>query len=60
MVIMTGMFLMVGAGIVMHHQKRKKAERGIHMAMLLIMIGQLNPPGRLIDTKARQQTAAQH
>jgi hypothetical protein len=30
------------------------------MAMLLIMIGQLNPPGRLIDTKARQQTAAQH
>ena len=59
MMAVVGVFLVLGVAVV-HGHKVHKTQVGGLLAVMLVMLNQLNQFGGLVYTKAGQQTAPQH
>lgn len=59
MMAVIGVLLVLGMGPVMHFQKVQKAEIGLLVLMVPVMLHQLDQPGRLIEAETRNQTVSQ-
>lgn len=60
LVTVIGMFLMFGISTVVHCQEVDEAQVRICLTMLVIMLHQLDPLGRLVNAETGEQTASQH
>lgn len=60
MMAMIGVFLMLRTGIVVHQQKIDETQRRVFNPVVLVMMNQLCPAGRLVNAEAGKQTASEH
>lgn len=60
MMTVVGVFLMLGVCAVVHGHKVHKTQVGCLLAVMLVMLNQLNQFAGLFHTEAGQQTAPQH